>query len=271
MKDNLYDRYVKGFRSGKLHGRSLYKTMVGSDRIFQRKQEQLHKKYNVVILLDESGSMLYDLVGNRRKEKYSLSSYYSEDPLELQDPPHSFESRIETAAELASHLIMALEKNGITYSVIGFHEKITVHKNIDKRLKTRLQHRMRNEIINRCIEKEYGGCNHDFMAVNAAYNILSKKHEGSNITFILSDGRPECSCGADIGHAKKVHPKVNSYEINDYLKLEVARLEKVSEVLSVGIGRGGGRDFYPNFIPIQTKEEFYEAVLKRLSKRISRG
>jgi hypothetical protein len=57
MIDNAFDRRVRGRKRGKLDMKSLYKVPAKRENIFTLKEARKNKRYNVLLLVDESGSM----------------------------------------------------------------------------------------------------------------------------------------------------------------------------------------------------------------------
>lgn len=243
MRDNKYDRTVSGFRSGKLDTNRLYKVMANSDRVFKRKFERLNKEYNVVILIDESGSMragVYDEKGKR------------------------IDSRLGMAINMTTLLVGGLEKNNINFALIGFNHRILVHKNFGEKLNIK---KFRDDAIEN--EESYGGCNHDAGAMLKARQLLSKQTSGKNLIITLSDGQPAC-CGSCELRAE-VMESVGTTDSGDALKREVKRAEKFADVTAIGINTEDVKRYYSNYFVANTEPEFTSGLLRTLKQRVRRG
>lgn len=283
MRDNQYDREVGGYRSGKLTKRGIYKVMTNSTRVFTRKTERKNKKYNVIMLIDESGSMINGLNNGRYvADQYVMMNYYRSNPVEVFstenclacDGPHKemtpneyysygipnhkgvvndHPTRLEACAELASILSQGLLKHKLFFALIGFSNYNTVHKGLTEGL-TLQPYQVRNKIL---AEADWGGTN---MAsgISEAIKILKNSDPDTvNITVIFTDGSPD--------------------ETNR-TRSRLKELEKYSIVLPIGIGQGVESAMrntfqdlkYPYSI-VTTRNEFMDTVLKQLSNHITRN
>lgn len=101
MLDNKYDRRVRGRTRGKLDMNRLYKVPTGSRNVFMQKESRKGKQYNVVLLIDESGSM-----GGRKAM---------------------------LAAESAVFLTKQLTDIGVNVGIIGFESDVHVHKDLTEK------------------------------------------------------------------------------------------------------------------------------------------
>lgn len=102
MTDNKFDRIVKNRRRGKLDMTRLPKVQTGSQSVFTQKQARKNKEYNVVIVVDESGSM-------RDEGKREVAG--------------------EAIAFLAAHM-----DNLVDLAVVGFNSRLRVHKEFGVRV-----------------------------------------------------------------------------------------------------------------------------------------
>lgn len=257
MKDNMYDREVSGYRSGKLNNTKLHKVFSGSERVFTRKQERLNKSYNILLLLDESGSMRTSITGGSGGI-YSMlaASMLTMPSIKRSTSTDTDKSKLQLVMDLAVVLIKGLGKNNINTSVIGYSEIIDVHKSFNTDPRIVDFNKLREDMNDNC--SEYGGCNHDTFAVSKAIDEFKKVKNGKNITVIFSDGCPACDCsddGADIPGLRKA----------------VKELEKVSEVITVGIGTSEVEEYYPNCIVVNNEKEFMSSIIRELDQRIKRG
>lgn len=283
MRDNQYDREVGGYRSGKLTKRGVYKVLTNSTRVFTRKTEPKNKKYNVIMLIDESESMSEGLNnGEYVVNAYMLRDYYRQNPvdlytttdclackgphLELSDeeyrrryiPVHKgvvndHPTRLEACAELASILSQGMLKHKLFFALIGFSNRHKVHKGLNEG--TNLQpYEIRNKIM---VEAQWGGTNM-ISGIDEAIKILTAADSDAvNVTVIFTDGAPD-----------------SPYLTREKLK----QLEKYSIVIPIGIGIGVEEAMeeifkdlkYPYSI-VKTRDEFMSTVLTQLSNHIKRG
>jgi len=273
MKDNMFDREVTGYRSGALDTNRLYKSQMNSDRLFKRKQERQNKKYNVVLLIDESGSMGNTMNNwDRIDQKYTIWPYYeSATDDKLRTTSSNDISRLEVAADVSSLLVSGLEKNNIDFAIVGYNAQVTVHKEFDKPLKFGDRIDLRRDIIRYCCGMAKGqndmslDCNHDLFAVQQAKKML-KGRSGTNIVMIFSDGRPNCDYSSCEGNG--IH---HGHSNIDKVKAEAHKLQKIATVLTFGIGTAEVANIYPNCEVVNTAEEFMDKSINALNKLIKRG
>lgn len=246
MRDNKYDREVSGFRSGKLNNKKLYKVQTGSEKVFKRKSERKNKQYNVVILIDESGSMSTG-IGNGHR-------------------------RIDMAINTTTVLVKALEKNNVNFALVGFNQDMTVHKQFGKKLDA--EKFRKNSLENYASYRS--GSNDDAGAILLARKLLSGKR-GKNIIISISDGQPaineECemlsSVLEDLGMAAEDFEDSSRFG-GGLLKRQVAKASQSAEVIGVGIDTDVS-EFYSNNFRATTEQEFVDSLLKALRKSVRRG
>lgn len=156
MTDNMFDRRIRGAKRGKLDMMRLFKGEAGATNLFQKKQERKNKKYNVVLLVDESGSMQG--------------------------------SKIKTASEVAIFLARSFEGLNINLAIVGFNKFIMVHKDFNEPVK---DYNLLNKTItgNVYSESTGAGYNNDFDGLSKVYKMFAGK-DGQNLVIMLSDGRP---------------------------------------------------------------------------------
>jgi len=271
MKDNKFDREVTGYRSGALDTNRLYKSQLNSDRLFKRKQERQNKKYNVVLLIDESGSMSEEMGDSWNRVHWSIMwDYYRDSTSDEMRNGGQRLTRMEVAADLASLMVSGLEKNNIDFAVVGFNGEVKIHKPFDKPLQFGKRYELRNEIMKYgCGEGENGdnmlACNHDLFAVKEAQKLL-KGRAGSNIVMVFSDGNPNCDYSS-CRFGKGVHSGGKNV---DKVRAEAHKLQKVSTFVSFGIGIDVSR-VYPNAQRVDNQDEFMNKSIEVLNKLIKRG
>jgi hypothetical protein len=172
MTDNKYDRKLKGRSRGRLDMTRLSKVPTGSTSIFTQKQSRQNKLYNVVLVVDQSGSMNHsdayeDEFGNWREGK----------------------RRIVHAADVATFIAKSAMGLNVNLAILGFNHYQYVYKHFDKPVLDYTK--LHNGLVSRI--DEGGGCNHDYDAIGRAYKML-KGRQGKNIVLFISDGQP-ATCG----------------------------------------------------------------------------
>lgn len=246
MRDNKYDREVSGFRSGKLNNKKLYKVQTGSEKVFKRKTERKNKQYNIVVLMDESGSMADMVAGGHR--------------------------RIDMAINTTTILIKALEKNNVNFALVGFNQDMTVHKQFGKKLDAE---RFRKVSLENYASYR-SGSNDDAGAILLARKLLSGK-KGKNIIISISDGEPDINEECEMFRSVLEDLGMEEDEFHDdyrgsaeLLKRQIAKASQSAEVIGVGIGIDV-KEFYSNNFKATTEQEFVDSLLKALRKSVRRG
>lgn len=153
MTDNKYDRRVRNRTRGKLDMTRLFKVPTKAQSVFTQKLERKNKRYNVVLVVDESGSMHGD--------------------------------KIVKAADIAVFLAKHFTGLNLDLEIVGFNHYIYTHKNFGSKVKDYAK--LKNDIIDRV--HIGGGCNHDYDALAYAYKSLAGRN-GQNFVIFISDGAP---------------------------------------------------------------------------------
>ncbi len=160
MRDNMYDREVSGFRSGKLNHKVLYKVMLDNPRVFKRKFERKNKKYNVVVMVDVSGSMADEM------------AYVDKRVIR----------RCDIAFDMVEVLVRGFNQNGINYSIQTFNSVPRVTKDIYQRMEfTKLMSNVRDDL-------DPGGGNDEVRALRQIDKTFKKVRDGKNIALFITDG-----------------------------------------------------------------------------------
>lgn len=100
MTDNKYDRRLKGRTRGSIDLTRLHKVPTGSTSVFTRKEARKGKNYNVVLVLDQSGSM---------------------------------DDQIEVASSAIIEMAKAFD-GLVDLAILGFHDNVFVHKYFEAKL-----------------------------------------------------------------------------------------------------------------------------------------
>lgn len=154
MKDNAFDRYVKGRKRGRLDMRGLYKVPAKAENVFMLKEARKNKHYNVILVVDQSGSM-YD------------------------------GRKINMAAECAAFLARSLGRADIKYAVIGFSGDWRYHKKFTENATDDFLKKMKYDILH-----TGGGGTNLYSPLQGAYQELRKTPTHQNIVINLTDGTP---------------------------------------------------------------------------------
>ncbi len=243
MLDNKYDRMLKGRTRGKLDMTRLYKVPTEARSVFKQKQARRGKSYNVMLVVDESGSMSGD--------------------------------KAERAAECAVFLAKAFEGININVAIIGFNAYITTRKEFEGKADyDRIYEAIRTMNFHRG-----SGDNNDWDALNKAYHMFDKAPEGENILIMLSDGQPATDDYdrrfIDIKGNEEEPPKgtdrLDGWQKNQ--KEHLHHLVKANDhrVKSIGIGIMMGGWQIPDHTVVNNVNELKSAIITQLRKHIKRG
>lgn len=264
MLDNKYDRRLRGRTRGKLDMTRLFKAPTLAKNLFTQKQSRKGKAYNVILLVDESGSMCG--------------------------------GKAAAAAECATFLCHILDGININTCVIGFNQNVMINKDWNDKtnyeelysaIKTMGEgdKRFQRKSDKRGSYYEYisdPGCNNDYEAMDFAYHHFAKAPTGDNILIMMSDGEPASCADAHYFDSKgeriarlnytPIVPKLGK-EGRDRDSKEVLHqlVESHKDVSSIGIGimRGGWQ--IPDYSVVSNIAELKPAIIKALKKTIKRG
>lgn len=265
MTDNKYDRRLKGRTRGSLDMTRLWKAEAMATNVFTQKQARKNKEYNVVLLVDESGSMQED-------------------------------EKIENAAQIAAFLSKAFHGLNVNLAIVGFNRYICLHKSFDEPLPDLVN--LQKAMVAAAFSGRLGaGDNNDYDAMSYAYKLF-KGRSGKNIMLMLSDGSPAPTSGyirdalddpqyiarglksqqewAVVG--PDVLGKVREFWVDTDFKgdREVKKsfhrlVNKHNEVVSIGIGLQHDSWQVPTNIREDDMRELKKTLLKELEKKIKRG
>lgn len=293
--DNKYDRFVKNRKSGKLDTNQLYKAGF-SGKVFKRREARLHKDYAFTLLVDCSGSMI-------------------------------FEEKITKAGEAAEKLSNHLAALGVPHNILLFHtgvielkpfgagkqKKIKEHvireSKFDKQFSSRVYVFDTKNLVkskshpyglykfvtsglrnNRRqfpkdaakalaqYKKEHPDCeisdvtgpnfNSDAEALQIARELLLKQ-KGDKVLIVLSDGEP-----APL-HSNYESPIYAGTSQSDHNLMEQVKLTLKSgvELYSIGILSESVRSYYPveRTRVIKNSSELYKNVIELVKNNLVRG
>jgi len=162
MNDNQFDRRLTGRTRGKLDMKRLYKAQSGATNLFTQKTMRRNRKYNIVIVVDESGSM-YDMnsTGGLRIYQAGLTCQF-----------------------LAEHFNRL---PGIDLAVVGFSDFTTVHKQFNERIEL-------DELLDKIIYSPVNGHGTNNRAgLELGYKLLVAQNKAEttkshNILVFITDG-----------------------------------------------------------------------------------
>lgn len=246
MLDNKYDRRLRGRTRGKLDMGRLPKVPMMQRNVFMKKQARQGKRYNVLLLVDESGSM----AGGKSNE----------------------------AANSTLFLLSQMDGLNINTAVIGFNQAIMVHKAWGKKADYPLIHeaiasRGRADPWKRVSNTGY---NNDYDAMHFAFEYFKKAEEGQNILIMLSDGEPATAfVEPQFVDEKGLDMKFTPHDMGGYEKDSKPKLHRLVDsypnVHAVGIGIFEGGWQIPEHFIIHKLPDLKPAIIKALSKKIKRG
>lgn len=236
FKDNKIGRTVANKTCGKLDMKRLYKVMT-SDKLFCKKEDISKKQYNVLLLVDASGSMEG--------------------------------AKLYTALQCMGALIRDMQ-DVVSLEVAIFNHRYKVLKTFDEKIPNSL---LKIKVLEPTVahKNSYGGSNHDHIAVKKAAESLSKR-VGQKILIVLSDGHPACD-----GGSQECDATCGDYNSMDSamwkaLKRSVKEVENSGiTVLSVGMLTDVVKHFYSHHIVIHDINNLYDAIstyMERYVKRI---
>lgn len=259
MTDNMFDRKVRNRKRGNLDMHHLWRANTGATNIFTQKQARKGKQYNIVLLVDQSGSM--------------------------QESPGGI-SKIERAADIATFLAHHFHKINIDLAIVGFNGFVMVHKEFDEIMPDL---NLLHSILVTGASTEGNSWNDDYDGLAKSYELLKNK-KGKNFVIMISDGQPADWSMIDtvLLHPETVLPtktlgpktytfwmdtstKLNSIQRNDIKVMNQLVKSKEPEIESFGIGIGTACRQIPNNKTINSVEELKPEILKYLSEKIRRG
>jgi Mg-chelatase subunit ChlD len=161
MNDNQFDRRLTGRTRGKLDMKRLYKAQSGAANLFTQKTMRRNRKYNIVIVVDESGSM-YKATG-------------TDSPI--------YQAGL-TCQFLAEHFNRL---PGINLAVVGFSDYTTVHKQFNERLKLdELLYKIKHSPVNGHGTNDWAGLQRGYKLLVAQNKVETTKSH--NILVFITDG-----------------------------------------------------------------------------------
>lgn len=253
MTDNSYDRQVKGRKRGKLDMKSLYKVPMKAENVFTLKEARKNKNYNVILLIDQSGSMYASVRSYTRDEQRKhdeIANEYHAGRISIKTAQQQIGDiqangrNIDVAAESATFLMRSLDKVGVDYAVIGYSGSPKLHKKFEQGANDDQVKKLAFDL------KHTGGGGTRMMpALVMGFELLKKtRNQGKNIVICLSDG----------------DPGENHETIQHFIKGH----EKTADFVDIGINN---RPVTENGFKITNLDDLKPALLRELKARIKRG
>lgn len=244
MLDNKYARRLRGRTRGKLDMSRLFKVPTHSRSVFTQKQERKGKQYNIVLVVDQSGSM------SGRKE--------------------------EVAAEAVLFLAKQFENLNLNIGVIGYGSHVKVHKELNTK-------KFNYDELYTELTTSMGGTD-DYPALRRAYHMFRTAPEGQNILIHVSDGSPGIYYNDSVfygvnGKRERLKGFVmptSRYEDKGYVDYNQKEhlhhlVRSHPEVTAFGIGIQQGGWQIPDHVVIHNVSELKPKILGILRKNIRRG
>lgn len=289
LLDNKYDRYVTRQKQGKLDMKSLSKVSY-SDKLFKQRIERKGKHYNIVMLLDCSGSMNYgsgstskldQLVKMMERFVPILQSHGSIN-LEIVGfnatckTFKSFSDKKVETKKLSSDIYEFTSSSGIGEVYLcrdgGWGRTVGVVRTEQKKELQDLQAKMKSEGMLMHTD-DHRGCswNADGVAVRYAKDLLHSK-KGEKIIMILSDGRPEFAELND-AYVSSIE-KYSKLKYKEFpLEQEVAKcIREGITLMSIGILDDSVRRYYPNqnTSVIHRLDDMYPEIIRLFNRNLKR-
>ena len=148
LKDNAYHRITRNLKRGKLDMKRLWKVGTHTENVFKAKTDRRGKNYNVVLVIDESGSM--------------------------NGAP------IQQAAMVAAFLTDNFQSLKIDLSVIGYANSTKIRKSFEETVAAQV-------VQKRIIGNFMGGGTNDHQALIEAYK-MCKDRDGESLVIVITDG-----------------------------------------------------------------------------------
>lgn len=210
MKDNNSHRHQRGRLRGKLDMKSLHKIPTGARSVFQQRDGHNGKRYNVVMVIDESGSMADD-------------------------------DRMRTAANTAAFLAHHFDKLGINLAIVGFSSETRVRKNFDTKMSAMA-------IQSVLIDDMMGDGTDDTTGLKHGFDMFKGREDEENILIFMGDGdggvraynhtlvrrRQNVAQAFGFGIETQAQNLPNMYQVDDLETLKPAVLTALQMVIKRG-------------------------------------
>lgn len=244
MLDNKYDRRIRGRTRGKLDMKALYKVPTLARSIFTQKTARKNKEYNIVLLVDRSGSM--DDMDSNNKRKYQY------------------------ATEICNFLVKSFEGLNINTSVISFDNETYILKNFNSKPD---YSKIANGLLPFGVTVTYG-------AMNRAYQMFNNR-KGKNIMLVLTDGDSGIGLSRNYYDIKdnledkiKIEKNIKDKGVSnpgDKSSLH-ALVNSHKDVTTIGVGiQSDCSNIVPTNFEVDNLQDLKPKIIEILKKEIKRG
>lgn len=262
MKDNLFDRMIRKRKKGKLDDKSLWKAPLGQTNVYKQKLSKKNKTYNVMLLVDVSGSMQGSNMNMAIEATKKLTAAFTQAEINLEivafnamlHKVKSFQEKHPKPSEIKRILNKALRGKIIVEKreIKGFTDKPLTYFSFHEKNATGIT--------------DAGGWNNDGEAIHFARKRFGSM-KGNNIVIVLSDGQPAPAPFKSLSNS--------SLECSDYRLIEEVQ-EAIKEgiiFISIGINSDDVENYYPETATavIYDLKDLYPAMINKLKKLIKRG
>lgn len=211
----------------------LPKVHTRSESVFLAKEARKNKHYNILLLIDESGSMI-----DRAK--------------------------IVLAADCAVFLANNFKGLSVDVAILGFNHNLHVRKRFGSPNQSRAElEKMYSDICEQPFDD--GGCNHDLAAFEHATTMFRDcKKTGRNLIVWLSDGHPSsCAVGNGLQPVKS--------KISDKHETISRVVNSHKDITTVGLGMLYDPRQIPQRVVINNLDELKTQFIQILRKQVVRG
>lgn len=276
FKDNLYKREILTKTGGKIDFNRLSQHKT-SKYIRRKPLERGSQKYNIEILLDDSGSMYGHGEGKRALLAHEATARLAKVLGPVADINVTLFNYLEQSTNWRSFTSTShLKRTGSSIYDVGEMElpNFFVTRNSDNlNVVSAFPPADMDEV--EFSEPATGG-NYEIVNILNAVSRLKSK-EGKKIIIVLSDGQPNLDYHPSWDEDKSAGFKklilagrrVKKYPVDDYRKIiEDIKTRHGIETISFGLETDDMSHLYPNFTPIYCLDDLYEGLIKELKRVI---
>lgn len=239
--DNRLTRYVSRARTGKLDFKRLHFALITS-RVFKHKAEYGSKEYNVLIMVDCSGSMVH---GPARDILVSTLEKFLPEFSPLANVfVYGFNARLHKFLTPADKLDMP-----------GLISKINLECDFKNN------------------PTPYSYANHDGYCIAQAYKDTIRGLKGQGVIIVLTDGNPHCDYHIGSGRGKKCQEPGcgdDQFQKAQLIKTVSDLKKEHVEIIGIGLGTDSVKSFYRIAQRVDDLEGLYTAVVSNLKKIIKK-
>jgi cobalamin biosynthesis protein CobT len=231
-----------GHKSGRLHSASLYRVMQGDPRVFQRKEEHRSKDTAVMLLVDQSGSMMGSRIVVAMQSAYALAQTLERVNIPSEIIGFTTGSMSSAARQQAYD---EYKKHGVQFDRDSHTVVMPIYKTFNERLSPTVKKRIAFQL-----NVQAGmNTNTDGESLEYAAMRLIPRREKRKVMLVLSDGQP-------VGSGSGAH-----------LKATVTGLTKTGiETVGIGIQSDAVKHFYPRYLTLNNVTDLPAIVMGELKR-----